>query len=273
MYKYGWKQQAPDGRDYLAVPNMVKTYPDTQDMRPEMPPVYDQGHLGSCTANAIGAAVQHRCLRQKYKWAFTPSRLFIYYNERDMEGHTDSDAGANIRDGMKSINTLGVCPEAEADGSLPTWIWPYSDDDHTFKMKPPPQCYTDAVLHKSLTYAAINLDRESVLQTLSDGNPIVFGFLVHQSFESQKTKDTGIMQVPGFQLFDPILGGHAVMAVGYLLNHPMGDQRVKDWVIVRNSWGEGWGDKGYFYMPLDKVMCGHETSDAWVIHVMSGNQK
>jgi hypothetical protein len=107
----------PDARDFLysAPEAVLMELPTKVDMRRQCPPVYDQGQLGSCTGNAIGAAFQFDLRKQKLD-DFVPSRLFIYYNEREIEGTVDSDSGAMIRDGMKSIAKVGVCSEDR---------WPY----------------------------------------------------------------------------------------------------------------------------------------------------
>src|SRR4029079_3357244 len=85
---YGWVPDIPDQRDimYSAPPHVLSTMPPSVDLRSKCPPVYDQGQLGSCTANAIGAALEFAQIKQQEE-EFVPSRLFIYYNERVME-HT-----------------------------------------------------------------------------------------------------------------------------------------------------------------------------------------
>lgn len=265
--KFGWLKDKEDPRDLkFTATKPEKDLPLVVDFREKCSEVYDQGQLGSCTANAIAGAMEHLDIKNAYKWPHIPSRLFIYYNERKMEGTIDQDSGAYIRDGIKSVNLQGACPELIRDGSKPEWLWPYSDDAETFKKEPPKICYEKAVYHKALKYESVKLDRASVLNALAEGKPVIFGFMVHQSFQSDAVAKTGIMPIPRIQLIDPILGGHAVCAVGYLLDHPMGTQKVKDWLIVRNSWGNGWGDNGYFYMPLDRVFCNRsECSDAWAI--------
>src|SRR5450432_2708498 len=114
---YGWAPDFPDQRDHVYGAPLAKLgpLPAKADLTKLCPPVYDQGQIGSCTANAIAAALEFD--RDKQKLAdFMPSRLFIYYNERAMEKTTGSDAGAQIRDGIKSVGKQGVCPETE---------WPY----------------------------------------------------------------------------------------------------------------------------------------------------
>src|SRR5208283_3932523 len=98
---YGWIPDLPDHRDHLyAAPvELAGVLPPSTDLRPKCPPVYDQGQLGSCTANAIAAAIQFDQMKQQLAQIFAPSRLFIYYNERAIEHTIDSDSGAQIRDG------------------------------------------------------------------------------------------------------------------------------------------------------------------------------
>src|SRR5262245_26808338 len=107
--RYGWIPDFPDHRDHLYAAPVVNltALPPKVDLRAQCPPVYDQGTLGSCTGNAIAGALQFDRLKQKLTPDFVPSRLFIYYNEREMEGTVDSDSGAQIRDGIKSVADLG----------------------------------------------------------------------------------------------------------------------------------------------------------------------
>src|SRR5437870_7998594 len=117
---FGWVPDLPDNRDHLYAAPMAKLgpLPRKVDLRKHCPPVYNQGQIGSCTANAIAAAIEFD--RKKQKLAdFVPSRLFIYYNERSMEHSVPIDNGAQIRDGIKSVGKQGACPERE---------WSY---DHT----------------------------------------------------------------------------------------------------------------------------------------------
>lgn len=92
--RYGWKPDLPDLRDHLyAAPiPVIKALPSSVDLRSQCPPVYDQGSLGSCTANAIAGAVEFTRLKERLTPSFTPSRLFIYYNERALEGNVETDS-------------------------------------------------------------------------------------------------------------------------------------------------------------------------------------
>jgi len=245
---YGWVPDLPDHRDlrYAIVrpEALAKPLPPLVDLRVQCPPVYDQGSLGSCTANAIAGAFQFELMRQKLP-VFNPSRLFIYYNERVLEGHVKEDSGAQLRDGIKSVATLGVCDEQQ---------WPY--DISRFAKKPTKKLYTQAKKNQALQYTRLNnMNITELKSCLATGNPFVFGFTVYQGFESQETAKTGILNMPGKN--ESVLGGHAVMAAGY-------DDSKKAF-LVRNSWGDGWGLKGYFYMPYDYITSTDLADDFWTI--------
>lgn len=224
--KYGWRKDNPDQRDfYTTFYAFDFQIPSQVDLRKFCPPIYDQGELGSCTANAISAALEFDEIKQNTASEFTPSRLFIYYNERAIEGTIASDAGASLRDGIKSVVKLGSCSETE---------WPY--DIEKFTEKPSNQCYTDALNFKATFYQKIHQDTLHMKACLAAGLPFVFGFTVYESFESDEVAKTGMVQLPTAQ--EAVIGGHAVLCVGY--NDI--DQRF----IVRNSWGTSWGMSGYF---------------------------
>jgi C1A family cysteine protease len=220
--------------------------PQKVDLRQHCPSIYDQGQLGSCTANAIGAAFEFDQLKQGLA-DFMPSRLFIYYNERTIEGTVDSDSGAMIRDGMKSVNKLGVCPETE---------WTY--DIAKFQDKPTDQCYTDAAKHQALVYRSVVQDLHQVQGCLASGYPVVFGFSVYESFETPEVAHSGVVPLP--KKGEKQLGGHAVLAVGY-------DDTTQSF-IVRNSWGSSWGQGGYFTMPYAYVTSGQLASDFWALYTV-----
>jgi C1A family cysteine protease len=236
---YGWRPQLPDARDKLYTARPKAALPSEFDLRPSMPPVYDQGQLGSCTGNAIAGAMEYERDRQGLS-DFVPARLFIYYNERALEGTVSSDSGAVIRDGIKVVNKDGVCPES---------LWPY--DIGVFAVKPPKRCYVAAVTDRAVQYLAIQTLgdlKDAVCSNLA----VVFGFTVYESFQSPAVAQTGVMPMP--KPGEATVGGHAVMAVGY--SDPKGQ------VIVRNSWGASWGDAGYFYMPYEYMTGTKTSSDA-----------
>jgi len=246
---YGWVPDVPDHRDLLfATMIRVEKLPNKIDLRSQCPPVYDQGSLGSCTANAISAAIQIERIKQKLTPDFIPSRLFIYYNERNMENTVASDSGAQIRDGIKSIATQGDCPETE---------WPYVVEK--FTDKPSEKCYKDAVKYKAVQYQRVPQILSQMKGCIASGYPFVFGFSVYSGFENEDVADTGELQMPTSK--ERLLGGHAVVAVGY------NDKTQR--FIVRNSWGKGWGLKGYFTMPYAYLTDANLADDLWTIRLES----
>lgn len=247
---YGWQPDIPDHRDHLyAAPviNLAKL-PIQADLRSHCPPVYDQGQLGSCTANAIGAAIQFDRRKQKLKPDFVPSRLFIYYNERVMEHSIASDAGAQIRDGIKSVAKNGDCPEKE---------WPYVTGK--FADKPPAACFRDALKYKAVQYQRVSQVLNQLKGCLASGYPFVFGFSVYTEFESDQVAKTGIANMPTAK--EKLLGGHAVLAVGY-------DDKTQRF-IVRNSWSDKWGIKGYFTLPYAYLTDANLSADFWTIRLVA----
>jgi C1A family cysteine protease len=246
--RYGWIPDVPDQRDHLyAAPiARLRAFPPKTDLRRQCPAVYDQGELGSCTGNAIAGAVQFDRRKLKRRPDFVPSRLFIYYNERVIEHTVESDSGAQIRDGIKSVANLGVCPETE---------WPY--DIAKFAVKPPATCYRHAKKYRAIGYQRVVQSLTQMKGCLASGYPFVFGFTVYESFESDRVARTGVVPMPAAA--EKVLGGHAVLAVGY-------DDAAQRF-IVRNSWGRRWGIAGYFTMPYAYLADDNLAADFWTIRV------
>jgi C1A family cysteine protease len=248
---FGWIPDLPDARDYSYGAPLMRFplgLPPAVDLRAQCPPVYDQGQLGSCTANAIAGAIEFDQQKQGTK-EFVPSRLFIYYNERVIEGTVNQDAGAQIRDGIKSVAKLGAPPETD---------WPY--DIANFAEKPPKQAYRDARGDLVSSYARVVQNLTQMQGCLAAGYPFVFGFTVYESFESQEVASTGIVPMPGPG--ERVVGGHAVVAVGY--------DDTKRWFVIRNSWGNVWGDKGYCYMSYEYLLRPNLADDLWIIRSVTG---
>ena len=249
--RYGWIPDLPDHRDHLyATPGpALATLPATVDLRPGCPPVYDQGQLGSCTANAIGAAYAFDHLKQGLG-DIMPSRLFIYYNERVIEHSVNSDAGAMIRDSIKTVAAQGVCLEIE---------WPYVISK--FRVKPLPACYADALHDRAVSYQRVSQTLSQIQGCLASGTPVVFGFSVYSSFESATVAKTGVVPMP--RRGEQLLGGHAVLAVGY-------DDATQRF-LVRNSWGSSWAGpmEGYCTMPYAYLLSPQLASDFWAINTVS----
>ena len=242
---YGWLPDVPDHRDkvYLSLPSLG--LPAEVDLRPGCPPVYDQGQLGSCTANAISAALDFERHKQGEPF-MSPSRLFVYYNERSDDGTVSSDSGATIRESVKAVLSYGACPESE---------WPYNIAH--FTSKPTKQCYSVATSFEPLSYERIMPQVNDMKTCLADGNVFVIGIVVHASMESEETAQTGIVPMPSFS--EAVMGGHAVAVVGYTTKNN------EPYWIVRNSWGADWGDNGYFYLPEEYLTNPSLSSDFWAL--------
>jgi C1A family cysteine protease len=249
IQRYGWKPDLPDPRDvtYSGPLHIQQQLPPTADLRSKCPPVYDQGALGSCTANAIAAAFEFDLLKQGNP-DFTPSRLFIYYNERAIEGTIKSDAGGHLRDGIKSVAKSGVCHEP---------LWPY--DIKQFAKKPPQPAYKEASTRLATSYESLAQNTTQMRTCLASGYPFVFGFVAYDSLESEQVAKSGILNMPAQG--ENQVGGHAVMAVGY------NDKQQR--FIVRNSWGDGWGQKGYFTMPYTYLVDASYSSDFWTVRLVT----
>ena len=248
----GWKPDVPDYRDYqygtmrlgLERPAML---PKSVDLRPGCPPIYDQGQLNSCTANAIAAAFEFLEIKSG-RGELDPARLFIYFNERKLENDTDSDKGAYLRDGIKCIASTGICSESD---------WPY--DILNFAEQPPDSCYQAAQTYKALSYFRINNTNIDELKgCLAAGFPFVFGFAIYESFYDADSNG-GIVAMPGDE---PLKGGHAVLAVGY-------DDATQRFTI-QNSWGAAVGDRGYYFMPYQYLSTTQLSDDFWTIRSISG---
>ena len=276
QYGLGWIPDTPDIRDqyFQLSPELIgQALPPKKDLRTETTflnfPILDQGNLGSCTANCISAAMTFAMLKQGKMNSvqqlgtmgtkppvvnpmesayFSPSRLFIYYNERVKINTVNTDSGAVIRDGIKSVNSQGACKET---------TWPYIIQQ--FTKKPPGEAYKEALNYQAIQYRRLdNHDINQLKGCLVQGFPFVFGFSVYNSFMTAQVAKTGMMPMPSKS--EKMLGGHAVLGVGY--------DDSKQVFIVRNSWGPNWGDKGYFYMPYKYITNLDLATDFWTITMM-----
>lgn len=246
---YGYKRDLVDFRDLFleASDAVLGNLPPEVDLRTTgwLPEVFDQGQLGSCTANSAAANMEYLAAKLGLPM-IQPSRLFIYWNERAVEGTTSIDAGASIRDAIKVTNRYGVCPEAE---------WPY--DISQFAVRPPNSAYADAAKDRVLDYQRVPRLNKYFQAVLAQQLPIQIGFSVYDSFESDVVAQNGMVPLP--QTSERLLGGHAVLVVGYrTINGGL-------YYVCRNSWGAGWGDGGYFYMPAAYLMNKGLASDFWAV--------
>jgi len=263
--RYGWKPQLPFHGDRKFCQKAVYPLPDSIDLRQTgfLPPVYEQGAIGSCTANAIAAAFDFCRKKEGLPWIH-PSRLFIYANARLAEGTPlDQDSGAQIRDGVVSVSTLGVCPES---------MWPYSTMFHSetdlFSIKPLDTCYGEALHELAVEHLAV--DQTAITATLAQGFPVIGGFTVFESFEMPEVAKTGVVPMPPYldpdnppdssvdnPLTDWPIGGHAILIVGYNLKSGS--------YLCRNSWGDKWGQAGYFVIPMAYLQNPKLANDFWTL--------
>lgn len=245
--KYSWIPDLPDARDYkfdqfIAKPTKL---PSSASIRDALERICDQGPLGSCTANSLNVHYDFARVKQGLS-IINPSRLFIYYNERSIEGTVGFDSGAMLRDGIKSMANQGICGEKR---------WPY--DLIRYRSKPSDKCYIVAKTYLIKEYLKLTLD--DLKSCLALGHAFVFGFSVYDSFESDEVAQSGIVPIPDIKK-ESMLGGHAVCAVGY--NDDPGHFEI------RNSWGLDWGDQGHFYLPYEYFFDLHLCRDFWSIRLV-----
>jgi C1A family cysteine protease len=218
-------------------------YPLAVDLRDGMPPVYDQETLNSCSANAIAGAIWFD-ERKKGLHTSSPSRLFIYYNERDKEGIIDENAPVSLRDGYQSVVRQGVCREPR---------WPY--DVRRYKHRPTDECYSEAEQHRVIRYLRVRRELTDFRACLNAELPFTAAVAVYESFKSHEVAKSGIVPMPAKH--EKLLGGHALVVVGY-------DDQAKQ-LIARNSWGETWGDGGYCRMPFSYFENSDLAWDFWTV--------
>lgn len=261
MRKYNCKLHKHDPRDFkfkAIAPAAPKVLPAVWDLRWKDSPVFNQGNLGSCTGNAGAAMYQYvekiylrrnaapGSVPELFDKSFQPvSRLFLYYNERKIEGTVNEDAGAYVADCCKALADYGVCKE-ESWGYVERYVYD----------QPGSMAYVEAANHKISSYHKLdNTNLQELKLCLHEGYPFIFGFQVFESFESQTVALTGLMPMPVAD--EGVLGGHCVMAIGW--------DDAKQSIICKNSWGADWGDKGYFYMPYAFITDANVADDFWTM--------
>ncbi|CAF3113827.1 unnamed protein product [Rotaria sp. Silwood2] len=221
--------------------------PPKVDLGPYMTTVEDQSKIGSCTANSLAGAYEY-LLKKRNESNIDVSRLFIYYNGRAKKDQTAAitDKGCSMTNAIEALEEFGTCFES---------LWPY--DISSVNVRPPDEAYEQAKDHQITSAFKINIDLHEMKSCLAQGFPFAFGLRLYKSFD--KAGKTGFVPMPNQdEQSRSEHGRHALLAVGY------SDQsRV---FIVRNSWGDDWGDQGYCYIPYDYLANPDLCFDVWTIH-------
>lgn len=240
-------------KDYsmLSANKLSAPYLKSIDLRNKLPVVYDQGNLGSCTANALCY-----CFDYIDDTTFFPSRLYLYYNVRLLDKNINQDAGSTLSQGITALEKYGICSER---------LCPYIISN--FRNKPTNDAYIEGSKHTVLSANRVKQTMASIKGCLNQNLPFVTGIMIYSSFESIQVTKTGYVPMPNTKK-ERFLGGHAVTCVGY-------DDAKSVW-IMKNSWGSTWGDRGYFYLPYNYLLSPMLAGDMWQINkvrVISTPQK
>jgi C1A family cysteine protease len=235
------KKDPCDSRDLFCKVANNSNIKNKVDLRRWCSPIEDQLHLGSCVGQAVVGAYELMINKLQPDSFKDLSRLFVYYNARLLEGYVDEDVGVHVRDGIKAVHKWGVCTEE---------LWPYLINK--FADTPSVISYLDAKERLIDSYYRIN-SIDDMIASLALEIPVVTGIQVFGDFD--RLESDAIIRLPDDK--DEILGGHAVTIVGY--------DNDKKYFICRNSFGEDWGDRGYFYMPYDYAEL--YAMDAWMFNI------
>jgi C1A family cysteine protease len=246
----GWRPDIPDIRDYLYSGPMadVSNLPAEVDLRDHyMPPIWDQGQLGSCTAFASCRAYEYAAARQGLPKMAT-SKLAQYYWSRQLMGrqYVSQDSGSTTTYALKALATFGAAPEADD---------PY--DIANFKKAPPAKAVADARAHLVAKYEAVPHSEAAIKSALNAGRLVVFGMACYDSLEYDETTKTGVIPMP--KRGEGVIGGHELVFAGW---------RRDGLLIVANSWSEQAGDHGYYYMQPRMAFSGGFISDIKVIDLV-----
>jgi len=275
----GWLPDFPDNRDFtpeddeagvrLNSPSGKSPEDVSQDELPPQidlrqwdSPIEDQGEIGSCTAQAAVGLLEF-CEQQARGTFINASRLFVYKVTRNLLGWT-GDTGAFCRSALQALVVFGAPPED---------YWPYNTDK--FDQEPTPFLYNYAQAFQGLKYQRLdppNTGPEQQLRRikahLASKTPAMFGFPVYESLyrANQGAASEGHIPFPANN--EKQKGGHAVVAIGFddqrEVRNPINGKSEKGALMIRNSWGTSWGNRGYGWMPYRYVLEGL-ARDWWVL--------
>lgn len=241
------KPSKPDARDLAYAASQVQL-PNYVNLKEFDSNVENQGNLGSCTSNAITNGYE-LMVKILYPDSFVElSRLFVYYHSRLFSDDLDNDAGAYIRDGLKSIKNYGVCAEE---------LWPYNIEK--YDDQPYPRCYLDATKRKITSYNIL-FTNEEIKEVLSGKRPVVVCIEIFYEF-NDVTKENPYVKLPN--TFTYSLGNHAILLIGY-------DDSINCF-LMKNSYGNDWGDNGYGFIPYDYIT--EYACERWCFEINTQDKK
>ena len=246
---YGWNRDIPDCRDKyynkIIINNDIcnNDICNNVDLRYHCPEIYNQKELGSCVANNVIFLFEFNEILNDDTYAYSPSILFTYYNERKKQNTIAYDSGSSIRNCIKIITKIGVCEDN---------LWEY--DIEKFNKQPPRLCYSESKIYKSIEYYKLNQNINVLKSCLNEGYPFIVGISVYESFENDNYNKTKIIPLPNKN--EKLLGGHVIAIVGYDNNYGF---------IMRNSWGREWGINGYSYISYNYICDSNLAGDFWTI--------
>jgi C1A family cysteine protease len=265
---YGLIRQTPDPRDlkFTVSKRTTNVLSSSYDVSSRTGPMLNQGALGTCGPNTTAECIDYDELAENQALA-APSRLYIYFNTRYLQGSVSTDSGVQNRTMLKALAIYGYCPET---------MWPYSDDKTTFLLQPSQDCYTTGGRNLITNYASVAVDLNQMKGVISTGFPFIFGTYVFQGIESDAAASTGIVPMPASG--EQPIGGHDVSFVGYSDIQQPGVKPGNIWPAgtfkFRNHWlnndGSLWGDGGYGYFSYAAATNANWVSDLWVINAVPG---
>jgi C1A family cysteine protease len=226
----------------LDITNVVTT----TSLRNKIPYIFDQGKMNSCVSNATALAISY------LNNDFIPSRLFIYYNARLIRNYgIETDIGVAVVDGCASVQQFPPCQET---------LWPYVAKNHP--IKPPENAYSNPIILNDFTYFAVKQNLNDIKHCINDGNPIIFGIVLYQSFYDYTTTKTGVVKMPKTTT-EVQKGGHCILMVGY--------DDTTQCVTCANSWGTYWGNRGFFTLPYQYLLDPDLSFDFYILKFTNTN--